>query len=99
MREKESWTQTAAAYVHHPIRQKEGVKNIDLSLELLEEIQKTGDIFFPKRWLDSTIGKYNSKEAYNLVLKYLKTHPDLDQNLKNKLLQATDKLYRNHQVN
>ena len=99
MREKESWTQTAAAYIHHPIRQKEGVKNIDLSLELLEEIQQTGDIFFPKRWLDSTIGKYTSKEAYNLVLKYLKTHPDLDQNLKNKLLQATDKLYRNHQVN
>ena len=99
MREKESWTQTAAAYIHHPIRQKEGVKNIDLSLELLEEIQQTGDIFFPKRWLDSTIGKYTSEEAYNLVLKYLKTHPDLDQNLKNKLLQATDKLYRNHQVN
>ena len=47
IREKESWTQTAAAYIHHPIRQKEGVKNIDLSQELLEEIQQIGDIFFP----------------------------------------------------
>jgi hypothetical protein len=26
------------------------------SLEMLWEIQKTGDIFFPKRWLDVTLG-------------------------------------------
>ncbi len=95
-REKESWVQTACSYINHPLRQGEGIKNIGLSLELLEEIQKTGDIFFPKRWLDNTIGRYTSKEAYTIVQNYMKSHPDLDKNLKRKLLQTTDKLYRMH---
>ena len=47
-RAKESWVQTAAAYIHHPLNQEESIRNLNLSLELLEEIQQTGDIFFPK---------------------------------------------------
>ena len=66
-----------------------------LSLELLEEIQQTGDIFFPLGWLNNTIGQYTSTDAYNIVENYLTTHPNLNKNLKQKLLQATDNLYRN----
>ena len=95
-RVKESWVQTAATYIHHPLRQKESIRNLKISLELLEEIQKTGDIFFPKRWLDTTIGLYSSEEAYALVIKYLEVYPDIDANLKRKLLQVSDKLYRKH---
>ena len=95
-RVKESWVQTAATYIHHPLRQKESIRNLKISLELLEEIQKTGDIFFPKRWLDATIGLYSSEEAYALVIKYLEVYPDIDANLKRKLLQVSDKLYRKH---
>ncbi|WP_010522807.1 M1 family metallopeptidase [Aquimarina agarivorans] len=93
-REKESWVETACAYIHHPLRQGEAIKYVNLSLTLLEEIQKTGDIFFPKGWLNATIGKYNSQEAYEMVEHYLTDHPDLDSNLKQKLLQATDLMYR-----
>jgi aminopeptidase N len=93
-REKESWVQTAAGFMHHPIRQDEGIKTLALSLELLEEIQSTGDIFFPKRWLDVTVGQYTSKQAYDLVLGYFNANPNLSPDLKNKLLQASDKLYR-----
>ena len=45
-RDKESWVQTACSYIHHPLRQEDGIKNIEISLALLEEIQETGDIFF-----------------------------------------------------
>ena len=97
-REKENWILSANNYIHHPLRQKEAIENLHLSLDLLEEIQKTGDIFFPKGWLDSTIGNYTSKEAYDLVQEFIKTHPDLNKNLLNKLLQATDGLHRKHEL-
>ncbi|MEE9364757.1 MAG: M1 family aminopeptidase [Cellulophaga sp.] len=93
-REKENWIGIACSYIHHPLNQEEGIKSIALSLELLEEIQKTGDIFFPSRWLGSTIGRYTSKDAYTIVESYISTHPELDKNLMRKLLQATDNLYR-----
>ncbi len=93
-REKENWIQTACSYIHHPLRQKESIKNVALSLELLEEIQQTGDIFFPLGWLNSTIGRYTSKEAHTMVEDYITSHPEIDANLKRKLLQATDNLER-----
>ena len=95
-RAKESWVQTAAGYIHHPLHQEESIHSLSISLELLEEIQQTGDIFFPKRWLDATIGLYTSEEAYDLVDTYLENHPSIDSNLKRKLLQASDKLFRKH---
>lgn len=93
-REKENWVQTACSFIHHPLHQKEGIKSVGTSLELLEEIQKTGDIFFPLGWLNNTIGKYTSKEAYDMVQNFIGSHPELDKNLMKKLLQATDNLYR-----
>ncbi|RTE52292.1 peptidase M1 [Arenibacter aquaticus] len=98
-REKENWVQTACSFIHHPLHQKEGIKSVGISLELLEEIQRTGDIFFPLGWLSSTIGKYTSKEAYDMVQNYIASHPELDENLMKKLLQATDNLYRRQNKN
>jgi aminopeptidase N len=57
-REKESWVLAACDYIHHPLHQETSIKLTPLSLALLDEIQKTGDIFFPKRWITSTIVKY-----------------------------------------
>ncbi|MFQ5633407.1 MAG: aminopeptidase, partial [bacterium] len=50
-RHRESWVLTALRYLHHPLRAKASEKYILSSLELVEDIQRTGDIFFPKRWL------------------------------------------------
>ncbi|WP_318308131.1 M1 family metallopeptidase [Flagellimonas crocea] len=93
-REKESWVIDACGYIHHPLRQASATKHLPLALDLLEEIQKTGDIFFPKRWLSATVGQYQSKQALNIVENYLKQHPDLEPSLKGKVLQASDDLYR-----
>jgi aminopeptidase N len=93
-REKESWVLTACGYMHHPLRQQESVTMVPLALDLLEDIQKTGDIFFPKRWLSTTVGQYQSEEALQMVELYLESRPNLNPSLKGKLLQATDDLYR-----
>jgi aminopeptidase N len=93
-REKESWVLAACGYIHHPLHQDGSIKLVPLSLALLEEIQKTGDIFFPKRWISSTVGQYTSKEAANDVLDFLNENPDFNPILKNKILQGTDDLMR-----
>ena len=93
-REKESWVSVGLANIHHPLRQESAQKYIRFSLDLTEEIQRTGDIFFPKDWLSNTIGKYSSQYAFDEVQRFLKENPNFSPILKRKLLQATDGLYR-----
>ena len=57
-------------------------------LDILEEVQRTGDIFFPLDWCNALLGGHKSKEAKQEVEKFLKAHPDYPSSLKNKLLQA-----------
>ncbi|HWA33678.1 MAG TPA: ERAP1-like C-terminal domain-containing protein, partial [Cyclobacteriaceae bacterium] len=93
-RTHEPWVLEAQRYLNHPRRAETSVKYVKGSLELLEEMQRTGDIFFPKGWLDATLGEYQSKEAADAVRAYLKTHITLRNDLKNKLLQSSDMLFR-----
>jgi aminopeptidase N len=93
-REKESWVQAALSNIHHPLRQNSSTKHLKLVLEKLEEVQLTGDIFFPKRWLVSSIGNYSSKEANAVLNQFLKENPDYNPILLKKLLQTTDNLTR-----
>ncbi|ASV29102.1 M1 family metallopeptidase [Maribacter cobaltidurans] len=93
-RAKEAWTATALDNINHPLHEKFALKHLRESLDLLDEIQKTGDIFFPKRWLSSTIGNHTSEEAYQIIQDYLKDNPNLNPSLKSKLWQAADDLRR-----
>ncbi|WP_345142156.1 M1 family aminopeptidase [Flavobacterium ginsengiterrae] len=93
-REKESWVSVGLANVNHPLRQESAQKYIRFSLDLVDEIQRTGDIFFPKDWLDNTIGKYSSKYAFDEVQRFLKENPNFSPILKRKLFQAADLLYK-----
>lgn len=93
-RHRESWVLTALGYLHHPLRAKSSEKYILPSLELVEEIQATGDIFFPKRWLDATLGGHNSVAAANTVREFLDTHSNYPQRLRGKILQSADMLFR-----
>lgn len=94
MREKENWVLTAAYYIHHPLRQEEAIQYLPMSLQLLPELAATGDIFFPKAWLDNTIGLYRSEEAHAILEAYLEREKALNPLLRSKLLQATDDLFR-----
>lgn len=90
----ETWVLEALEYLHHPHRDEASIQYLKPSLELLPEIQLTGDIFFPKRWLDQVLYGYNSREAVNIVNAYLEENPNLNPNLRNKLLQSADMLFR-----
>ena len=93
-REKESWVQTALGNIHHPLRQQSATKHLKVILEKLEEVQLTGDIFFPKGWLSSSIGNYSSKEAALVLQSFLDTHTNYNPILLKKILQTTDNLTR-----
>lgn len=97
-RSNEPWVLEGLRYLHHPLRQDESVKYINESLELLEEIKSTGDIFFPKRWLDNTFGGHQSPAAADAFRNFMYKHHDMPQDLKNKILQAADLLLRAEEV-
>ena len=93
-RRPERWALDGLSNLHHPLRAEQSEKYILPSLELLEEIQTTGDIFFPKRWLVATLGGHRSKSAANIVEKFLADRPEYSARLKRKMLQAADLLLR-----
>ena len=84
----------ALRYLHPPLRAQQSEKYILPSLEMLEEIQRTGDIFFPKRWLDATFSGHQSPTAAAIVRQFLTDNPDLSPRLRAKVLQAADNLFR-----
>ena len=61
---------------------------------MLEEIQRTGDIFFPLRWLRATLDGHQTTAAAAVVERYLADRPDLTPRLRAKALQAADGLFR-----
>lgn len=93
-REKEAWVASALGYLHHPLRAKTSIKYLKQSLELLEEIQLTGDIFFPTNWLNATFGAYQTPEAAAIVRTFVQEHPSYNPKLRGKILQAADNLFR-----
>lgn len=90
----EPWAASALAYLNHPLRQSYAVKYIHPGLEVLEEVQRTGDIFFPKNWASVLLRNHKSKEAYQEVQAFFEAHPGYSPLLKNKILQAAWPLYR-----
>ena len=84
----EPWTQSLLYYLNHPLRDTASTKYIRPALELLPDIQRTGDIFFPQNWCSSLLAGHRSPEAYREVETYLADHPELMPLLKNKILQA-----------
>ncbi|MEF9930789.1 MAG: hypothetical protein RR770_00595, partial [Bacteroidales bacterium] len=84
----EPWTQSLLGLLNHSLRQKHAVKYIKPALAAMEDIQATGDIFFPKGWIGSTLSGHHSKEAGVIVNKYLAENPNMLQLLKNKVLQS-----------
>lgn len=93
-RQIEPWAAAALGYLNHPLRQREAVGYIYPGLAELPEIQRTGDIFFPKNWCVNLLRGHESPEAALEVERYLRDHPELSPLLRDKLLQAADHLRR-----
>ncbi len=97
-REHEPWVLEALGYLHHPMVAQRAEHYILPSLELLEEIKRTGDIFFPGGWITTTLAGHRSAEALKTVEKFLEQHPDYPPDLKLKILQAADHLFRQQAI-
>jgi aminopeptidase N len=93
-RRREPWVLEAQSYLNHPLREEHARGFIRPSLELLREIQRTGDIFFPKRWIDATLGGHRSAEAAATVKDFLARELQYPQRLRWTVLTALDELTR-----
>jgi len=94
-RRREPWVLEGLTYLHHPLRADASEKYVKPSLDLLWEIQKTGDIFFPKRWMDATLSGHRSTSVAATVRAFLdRLSPQYPVRLKNIVLQSADELFR-----
>ena len=64
------------------------------SLDSLAWIQKNRRIFFLGSWLSATIGGQHDKRSLDELDSWLKTHPALPTDLREKVMQARDELER-----
>jgi aminopeptidase N len=93
-RRQESWVLDAQRLIHHPLRSQQSLHLLPASLALAHEIQQSGDIFFPLRWLNATLDGHNSPQAAMMVRDYLQNNPHIPDHLRAKVLQAGDRLLR-----
>jgi aminopeptidase N len=94
-RRHEPWVLEGLRYLHHPLRAAASEKYIPDSLTLLREIQKTGDIFFPKRWMDVTLGGHRSPAVAAVVRTFVERLPaDYPLPLRRVILSSADDLFR-----
>jgi aminopeptidase N len=93
-RRREPWVVEGVSYLNHPLRGAQSETYVRPALELLPEIQRTGDIFFPKNWMDATLSGHNSVQAADTVRTFLAARPDLPIRLRRIVLQSADTLFR-----
>ena len=94
-RGREAWVLEGLGYLHHPLRASSSEQYVLPSLELLQEIQRTGDIFFPKRWMDATLAGHRSPAVAATVRSFLaRLGPAYPDRLRRVILSAADDLFR-----
>ncbi len=93
-RGRESWVLDALGAAAHPLRASHAERYVLPGLQLVEEIQQTGDIFFPLSWLNALLAGQQSVASAEAVVQYLDRTPDLPPRLRGKVLQAADDVFR-----
>lgn len=93
-RRREPWVVESLAYLNHPLREADGRRFLRPGLELLREIQQTGDIFFPTRWTEALLWGHQSPEAAGIVREFLASEPRYPERLRWTILSAADELLR-----
>ncbi len=90
----EPWACSVLGLLNHPCRGEQAVAYIRPGLEEMGEVQRTGDIFFPRRWAAALLGSHRSEAAALAVDAFWKDHPDYPVLLGSKIRQQADPLYR-----
>ena len=94
-RRHEPWVVEGLRYLHHPLRAEASAPLVRPALDMLVEIRKTGDIFFPARWLGAILNGHSSPQAAASVRSFLDDRPaDYPARLRELVLQNADILFR-----
>jgi aminopeptidase N len=93
-RRREPWVLESLQYLNHPLREAHARQFVLPALRLLREIRQTGDIFFPTRWMESTLGGHTSPEVAGIVRDFLASELQYPQRLRWTILTAADDLLR-----
>jgi aminopeptidase N len=94
-RRREAWVLEAMSYIHHPLRAEQVEHLVLPALQMVLEIRNTGDIFFPKRWADATLGGHQSPDTAAAVRSFINGLPgDYPQRLRWVLEASADPLFR-----
>ena len=91
-RRTEPWVASCLRYLNHPIYGNEAVYYIRPALDELENVHRTGDIFFPKNWCSALLSGHRTRDAAREVEGFLSSHEDYPALLRNKVLQTSDHL-------
>ena len=97
-RRREPWAVQGLGFLNHPLREPASEKYILPALDLLTEIQRTGDIFFPKNWMDAALGGHQTRAAANTVRQFLAARPDYSIRLRRIVLQSADTVFRSAEI-
>ena len=89
-RRPEPWAASMLGYLCHHTRNEESLHYIYKGLEHLSEIQRTGDIFFPRNWVGALLSGNHTAEARSEVMRFLEDNTNYSPLLRNKILQAAD---------
>jgi aminopeptidase N len=93
-RRREPWVLESLQYLNHPLREAHARRFVRPALDLLREIRLTGDIFFPTRWMDSTLAGHRSPEVAGIIRDFLAGELQYPQRLRWTILTAADELFR-----
>jgi len=94
-RRHEPWVLESLRALHHPLRAESSEKYVAPSLAMLQEIQRTGDIFFPKRWMDATLSGHSSPAVADTVRTFVRNLPaGYPDRLRRIILSSADPLFR-----
>jgi aminopeptidase N len=93
-RAHEPWVLEGLRYLNHPLRGAGSEKYVRPGLELLREIQRTGDIFFPRNWMDVLLASRNSRSVADTVRAFLAEQQDYPIRLRRTILRSADELFR-----
>lgn len=93
-RRREPWVSDGLSFLSHPRRAGTSTQYVRPALELLEEIRRTGDIFFPSNWMNASLNGHTSPEVVATIRGFLAERPDYPVRLRRIILQSADDVFR-----
>jgi aminopeptidase N len=90
----ENWIEAAFAVFNTPRHSDLTLPYLEKALAELPNLKRNRKIFFVNGWLGAFIGGQKSEQALNIVNEFLEKNPDLDRDLRLKILENADNLER-----